>query len=104
MEGYTEGLIKQKSEGYGTSMETTDRDKDFDRKKKAAELVFTTRLKESGLTLAEFKNTPEGKKLAQDVQSVESQRQGFGMYNTAESPSKERKPVKGYVYIRRSRR
>tara|TARA_R100001443_G_scaffold90927_3_gene97536 strand:+ start:708 stop:1094 length:387 start_codon:yes stop_codon:yes gene_type:complete len=56
----------------------TERDKDYDRKKKAAELTFTTRLKESGLSLDEFKKTKEGAQLAKDVQTVESQRQGYG--------------------------
>ena len=56
----------------------TERDKDYDRKKKAAELTFTTRLKESGLSLDDFKKTKEGAQLAKDVQTVESQRQGYG--------------------------
>ena len=56
----------------------TDRDKDYAKKKKAAELVFTTRLNQSGLSLNEFKKTEEGAKLAKDVQSVASQHQGFG--------------------------
>ena len=55
----------------------TKRDKDYARKKKAAELVFTTRLKESGLSLDEFKKTEEGAKLATDVQTVASQAQGY---------------------------
>jgi len=104
MKGYTEGLLKQKAEGYdGTSMEKTDRDEDYAKKKKAAELVFTTRLKESGLTLDEFKKTEEGAKLAKDVQSVESQYQGFGLYE-GDSPATAKRPIKGYVYVRRSRR
>tara|TARA_R100000988_G_scaffold99530_1_gene68901 strand:+ start:239 stop:487 length:249 start_codon:yes stop_codon:yes gene_type:complete len=56
----------------------TERDKDYARKKKAAELTFTTRLKESGLSLEEFKKTKEGGQLAKDVQSIESQWQGYG--------------------------
>lgn len=55
----------------------TERDKDYARKKKAAELVFTTRMKESGLSLDEFKKTKEGAKLATDVQTVASQAQGY---------------------------
>ncbi len=55
----------------------TARDIDFKNKKKAAELVFTTRLRESGLSLADFKKTKEGNKLAIDVQTVASQAQGF---------------------------
>lgn len=54
------------------------RDEDYDKKKKAAELTFTTRMKESGLSLDEFKKTKEGAQLAKDVQTVESQRQGYG--------------------------
>ncbi len=61
----------------GASM-STKRDDDYNKKKKAAELVFKTRLKESGLSLSEFKKTKEGNKLAKDVQSVASQHQGFG--------------------------
>ena len=67
----------------------TERDKDYDRKKKAAELTFITRMKESGLSfilvikesglsLEEYKKTKEGAQLAKDVQTVESQRQGYG--------------------------
>ena len=56
----------------------SQRDKDYDKKKKAAELTFTTRMKESGLSLDEYKKTKEGAHLAKDVQAVESQRQGYG--------------------------
>ena len=55
----------------------TERDKDYAKKKKAAELVFTTRMKESGLSLEEYKKTAEGGKLAKDVQTVASQAQGY---------------------------
>ena len=55
----------------------TERDKDYAKKKKAAELVFTTRMKESGLSLDEYKKTAEGGKLAKDVQTVASQAQGY---------------------------
>ena len=55
----------------------TERDKDYARKKKAAELVFTTRMKESGLSLDEYKKTVEGSKLATDIQTVASQAQGY---------------------------
>ena len=61
----------------------TERDKDYDKKKKAAELTYTTRytewLKENPKgTKKEYNNTEEGKNLAQDVTTVESQRQGYG--------------------------
>ncbi len=65
------GLISPMTQRY-------DREKDYDAKKKAAELTFTTRMKESGLSLEEYKKTKEGAQLAKDIQTVESQRQGYG--------------------------
>ena len=72
------GLSAMQAKGLISPMHNeTERDKDYARKKKAAELVFTTRMKESGLSLDEYKKTAEGSKLATDVQTVASQAQGY---------------------------
>ena len=78
--GYkSKGIHPFQAQGLVSPMyNKTERDKDYARKKKAAELTFTTRLKESGLSLDEFKKTKEGAQLAKDVQTIESQWQGYG--------------------------
>ena len=63
--------------GQKTGKAATERDIDYAKKKKAAELVFTTRMKESGLSLDEYKKTAEGGKLSTDIQTVASQSLGY---------------------------
>jgi hypothetical protein len=69
--------MKQGYRGKSDSQKAKELKKEKKQTKKAAELTFTTRLKKSGLSLAEYKKTKEGEKLAADIQQRESEIQGY---------------------------
>ncbi len=69
--------MKQGYRGKSDSQKAKDLKKEKQQAKKAAELTFTTRFKESGLSLAEYKKTKEGAKLAADIQQRAAEIQGY---------------------------
>ena len=69
--------MKQGYRGKSDSQKAKDLKKQKQQTKKAAELTFATRFKESGLSLDEYKKTKEGRKLAADVQQREAEIQGY---------------------------
>ena len=69
--------MKQGYRGKSDSQKAKDLKKEKQQAKKAAELTFTTRFKESGLSLAEYKKTKEGAKLVADIQQRAAEIQGY---------------------------
>ena len=69
--------MKQGYRGKSDSQKAKDLKKEKQQAKKAAELTFTTRMKESGLSLAEYKKTKEGAKLVADIQQRAAEIQGY---------------------------